>query len=151
LAFFDGAAQNHGTCSGAGGIIKLSSNKVYKWFFNCGKGTNTKAELLGAWATLFLADHLNIHKIQILGDSKIIIDWLNHKNVLQVTTLEGWKHRTTMLVNRFTTVQFFHIFREFNIEADRLSKKALLAPEGIISLQLWTGASAGPIRQINIY
>jgi len=48
LACFDGAAQINGTCSGAGGIIKLSSTKVYKLYYNCSKGTNTKTELLGA-------------------------------------------------------------------------------------------------------
>jgi ribonuclease HI len=136
VAFFDGAAHNQGTCSGAGDIIRTSPNKVYKWFFNCGKGTNTKAELLGAWVTLYLADQLNFHKIQVLGDSKIIIEWLNQKNVLQVSTLEGWKLRIASLVNRFSSVQFFHIYREYNMEADWLSKKALIAAEGIISLQL---------------
>jgi len=137
LACFDGTAQDNGTCSGVGGIIKLSSTKVYKWYFNFDKGTNTKVELFGVWETLFLADHLTIHKIQILGDSKIIIDWLNRKSALQVISLEGWKHITVMLVNRFSIVHFFHIFWEYNKEADRLSKKALLALKGIISLQLW--------------
>jgi hypothetical protein len=106
---------------------------------------------LGAWVTLYLVDQLNFHKIQVLGDSKIIIEWLNQKNVLQVSTLEGWKLRIASLVNRFSSVQFFHIYREYNMEADWLSKKALIAAEGIISLQLWTGALAGPIRQIKVY
>jgi len=151
LACFDGTAQINGTCSDAGGIIKLYFTKVFKWYFNCGKGTNIKVELLGAWATLYLTDLLSIHKIKILGDSRIIIDWLNHKSALLVTSLEGWKQRTIMLANKFLVVQFIHIFREFNKEADKLSKKALLAPEGIICLQLWTGDSTGLHRHISIY
>jgi ribonuclease HI len=44
-----------------------------------GKGTNTKAELMGAWASLFIAKHLDILDIQLLGDSKVIIEWLKKK------------------------------------------------------------------------
>jgi ribonuclease HI len=40
-----------------------------------GKGTNTKeVELMGVWATLTIAHHLSYPKLQILGDSKVVID-----------------------------------------------------------------------------
>jgi len=71
---FDGATQINGQCSGVGGIIKLFASTIYKWYLNCGVGTNTKAELMGAWATLFIENLLSIHKLQILGGSKVIID-----------------------------------------------------------------------------
>jgi hypothetical protein len=50
-------------------------------------------ELLGSWDTLFLTNLLALPKIQILGDSKVIIDWLNEKSELRVSSLEGWKKR----------------------------------------------------------
>jgi ribonuclease HI len=93
VACFDGATQANGLCSGVGGIIKLSATTIYKWYLNCGVGTNTKAELMGVWATLFIANYLSIHKLQILGDSKVIIDWLNNKSDLRVSSIEGWKQR----------------------------------------------------------
>jgi hypothetical protein len=74
LASFDGAAKSDGTCSGAGGILQESAWMAYKWYFNCGIGSNTKAELLGAWTTLYIANLLTLNKLQILGDSKVIID-----------------------------------------------------------------------------
>jgi hypothetical protein len=52
VACFDGAAKEDGQCCGAGGTIRLSSSLIHKWYMNCGPGTNTKVELLGAWATL---------------------------------------------------------------------------------------------------
>jgi ribonuclease HI len=73
---------------GAGGVIKLPDSTVYRWFINCGIGTNTKAELMGVWATLILAKQWNIQKIQILGDSKVVIDWLNHRGKLQAIDIE---------------------------------------------------------------
>jgi hypothetical protein len=48
---------------------------------------------MGAWATLHLANLLALPKIQILGDSKVIIEWLNERSDLRVSSLEGWKKR----------------------------------------------------------
>ena len=74
LACFDGAALLTGDCFVAGGIFKSHASRVTKWYINCRVGTNTKAKLLGLWATLTLASLWAIDKIQILGDSKVIID-----------------------------------------------------------------------------
>jgi hypothetical protein len=60
LAFFDGASMDRGSNCGAGGTIFCSDLTKYRWHFNGGAGTNTKAELLGAWASLFLAKKLDI-------------------------------------------------------------------------------------------
>jgi ribonuclease HI len=76
-----------------GGLIKTSSNTVIKWTFNCGCGTNTREELLGAWATLSLVVRLNIDVLQVIGDSKIIIEWLKEKGRLHVASLMGWMDR----------------------------------------------------------
>jgi hypothetical protein len=47
IGWFDGAAQENGNLSGAGGVIKVNEDTSYKWIFNCGPRTNTRAELLG--------------------------------------------------------------------------------------------------------
>jgi hypothetical protein len=47
IACFDGASISGGLICGAEGVIKLPESTVYKWFINCGNGTNTKAELMG--------------------------------------------------------------------------------------------------------
>jgi ribonuclease HI len=74
IAWFDGAAQLDGNQCGAGGVLKSPDLTVYRWVYNCGGGTNTRAELLGVWATLMLASHLSFHRLQVLGDSKVVID-----------------------------------------------------------------------------
>jgi hypothetical protein len=89
LAWFDGAAKSDGSMCGAGGIIKVQKETVYKWKLNCGKGTNTKAELMGAWASLWIAEFLKLFDLHLLGDSKVVIDWLKKEGSLQVGTLGG--------------------------------------------------------------
>jgi ribonuclease HI len=79
VAFFDGASEAGGSNCGAGGVIKSCTSRAYRWYLNCGEGTNTKAELMGAWAALFMAKFLDILDIQLLGDSKVVIDWLKQK------------------------------------------------------------------------
>jgi ribonuclease HI len=109
-----------------------------------GTGTNMKAELLGAWASLILASRLHINELLLLGDSKITIDWLNGRADFQVADLESWKERTraaTKLINKLT---FSHIYREQNNEADILSKKALFLPSGHICYTRWEEGNEGP-------
>jgi hypothetical protein len=60
-----------------GGVIRVNSHTKYKWLLNCGQGTNTREIFLGVWALLFLALRLHIYDLQVVGDSKIIIDQLN--------------------------------------------------------------------------
>jgi len=82
IVFFYGEAQSDSKHCGAGGVIKTPNSTIYRWLYNCGEGTNTKVELLGIWATLTLATHLALSKLQALGDSKVIIEWLNNRGRL---------------------------------------------------------------------
>jgi hypothetical protein len=91
VAWFDGAAQQKEGICGAGGKIVINNSTSYSWTFNCGKGSNTKAELLGAWASLILASRLSLQDLLMLGDSRIVIDWLNKRGAIQVAALESWK------------------------------------------------------------
>jgi len=74
LAWSDGVAQLDGISCGAGGVIKTPDLIVIRWIYNCGRGTNTRGELMGAWATLMLADYLSLHRIQVMVDSRVVID-----------------------------------------------------------------------------
>jgi ribonuclease HI len=74
ICWFDGAAQVNGTLCGAGGVIKTIGKTSYRWTLNCGQGSNTRAKLLGVWASLTLTLRLNIICLHVLGDSNIVID-----------------------------------------------------------------------------
>lgn len=156
MTYFDGPSITRVSNCGARGSIKCLDSPDYKWYFNCGDGTNTKSELLGTWATLTISKHLDIHYIQILGDSilgdsKVTIDSLNKKWNLQVINIEGWKLIIWDLVASFQGICFQHIFRESNENADKLSKKALLASKGRLSYFTWDGETTGPTLHIDIF
>jgi hypothetical protein len=71
IAWFDGEAQHKGEKIGAGGKIMINNNTFYFWTFNCGQGTNTKDELLGAWVSLALAIRLSILVFLLLGIQRL--------------------------------------------------------------------------------
>jgi ribonuclease HI len=103
VGWFDGEAMSSGLNSGVGGVIRTHDNHTFKWTINCGPGTNTRVELLGAWELLTLASRLSISEITVQGDSKIIIEWLRGKGRLQVISLECWKDRLEELKKNSST------------------------------------------------
>jgi len=124
IVWFDGVAKSSGNNCGAGGKIRISGHKSYKWFFNCGTRTNTKADLLGAWTLLTLTSRLSILEIHVQGDSKIIIEWLKGKGHLQMASLECSKDHLREIIKHFQKISFAHVYRDNNKVADNLSKHA---------------------------
>jgi hypothetical protein len=61
----------------------------------------------------------------VLGDSSVIVNWINLNCNLRSIHIEGWKQKTRELYNSFTDIKVQHISRSHNTEADALSKRAL--------------------------
>jgi len=110
---------------------------------NCGNGKHKKAKLLGVWETLTVAHHLSLTKLQILGDSKVVIDCLNKKGELHVCTIEGWKTKVHGLLKLFHDISLQHIYKTHNIEAEILSRKSYMEPKGRITYYSWENSIEG--------
>lgn len=88
----------------------------------CGKGTNKKGELMDLLCLHYFSQLKCISNLQIVGYSKIIIDWLSKKCKLQVVVLEAWKQKVEELVLQFSFLDNQHIYREHTTEDNDLSK-----------------------------
>jgi len=128
IGFFDGVVVND--ICGVGIFVKLSFVHSYKVDFAGGKGNNMKAEILGLWGLLFLAQRLSISNLMVVGDSKVTINWINDFSNLNLIYLHSWKEQIRSLKAGFEDIHFMHIHREFNTMADQLSKKSLDSPLG---------------------
>jgi len=106
---------------------------------------------LRAWASLTLAIRLSIFELHLLGDSKIIIEWLNRRGTLQAIALECWKERIKETLLHFRDITFTHIYREENMVADTLSKKALSNMLGYIAYNQWEDGNEGPTHYLNLF
>jgi len=87
LGWFDGSSLDSFMKCEAGGVIKIDDFVSYHWNLKCGRSTNTCGELMGVWALLLMVSRLHIDHIQVFGDSKIIINWLENKCRIQVAGL----------------------------------------------------------------
>ena len=127
--FIDGASKCQ--LAGVGYCIYINDGHHMEFSLGVGQGTNTKAELLSLWAILFTSHMMGIPMTQIYGDSLVIINWANGSTALSPTDLVHWCRETKKLFTSFQPLSFTHIYREHNRLADRLSKDALMFPQGI--------------------
>ena len=125
--FFDGATAN--ISSGVGLCLYLNESHSFEFALGVGTCTNTKVELIALWALLHITQSMGILKLNIFGDSAIIISWAKGIAALNPPALSHWCMDTRRLISCFHHLSFCHIFHEHNQLADKVSKSALsLAP-----------------------
>jgi hypothetical protein len=98
-----------------------------------------------------LAHRLSITNFHVIGDSKIVIGWINNKGSLQAISIDCWKDRIEELFKFFSVITFAHVYREENITADILSKKALTAHPRAIAYNKWVDGHEGPRYFLKLY
>jgi hypothetical protein len=54
--------------------LKFNTQHFFKAHFDVGVGTKTKAELLGLWGLLSIANGCHIQDLMVVGDSRVVID-----------------------------------------------------------------------------
>ena len=74
MGFFDGEAQIG--IGGARMILYISWNHFFHMAMGCGRCSNTKDELLALWGLLHVASTIGLPRLTLLGDSKVLIEWV---------------------------------------------------------------------------
>jgi len=149
VGFFDGAAQGH--LGGVGcRILRSQSHHIDLWMGieDC---TNNCAEIIALWLCLFWARILHINDIRIFGDSRVIIDWFNHKSMIHTLSLQHWCRTIRDILPHYTCVTVRHTYRENNEDADRLSKKALGGHRGLLNIEETRGSTIYRTEQIKLF
>jgi len=123
VGFFYGAAQ--GLLGGVGCRLMISLHHSFNLWMGIEACTNNFSEIVALWTCLYWANHLGICDIRIFGDSRVAIDRINCKADIHSIFLQHWCLRIKDLLTHFTGTSFQHIFRENNMEADRMSKRGL--------------------------
>lgn len=123
-AYFDGSAQELGC--GGGAILHLSDTHSFKIQMGLGRGTNNYAEFLTAKFLIQYALHKHCTHLQLFGDSRLIVNWINKKHICNAYTLKHILDEIHRLITSFDSFTCHHIYREWNIVADHLSKEAAI-------------------------
>ena len=60
----------------------------------------------------------------------MIINWAKEESTLAIVNLEAWSNNTKHLFSSFPYVDFSHVYREYNMRVDTLSKDGILMAPG---------------------
>ena len=102
-----------------------------------GRATDTKADLMALWATLKIAKDKRISKLNIHGDSKTVIEWAQERNTIRAPHLQNILRTFRSMLPCFAALNFNHVCREYNSEANVLSKQALVIQLGVIEGEMF--------------
>ena len=126
---FDGACRgNPSNTIGTGAILYGENNIVADTSsrkYEVDEGTNNVAEYLSLIDGLRLAQTNNVKNILVEGDSQLIINQITDVYKVKSSKLVYYHNVVKTLIKSFDQVEFRHILREFNKEADQLANKAL--------------------------
>jgi ribonuclease HI len=130
LGYFDGASQGHPPKCGVGVVLYFNNSHYLFIRYAPGHGSNKKFEFISLWTLLETKKSKDVRKLQVMGDSKLVIDWVRQKNEVQDLTLATLMRDIRLDSYYFEWLDFHHIPREINEKANALSKEALLLPSG---------------------
>jgi len=128
-AYSDGAAHDDGC--GRGAILHISTRHSYSLLMGLRQGTNNFTKLSVAMHIIQFDLEKNCHALQLFGDSKIVCDWLIKTSCCWSFSLRHILDETLRLLTHFEFFTCNHIYREWNIDANHLSKEATLWESGI--------------------
>lgn len=134
-AYFDEASQGDPPLGGVGGILHLSETIKLCIKYAPGQASNSRVELEALWAVLKVTQSKLILRIQMYGDSKMVIDWAKEKRHIIETHLQYFLIEIRSLVSSFEFVSYTHIYRELNSKVDLLSKMELVLQLEVIEVE----------------
>jgi ribonuclease HI len=134
-AFFDGASQGVPPRGGARGGIFLTQNHTLSFKASTGPSTNNQSELSTLKLALLLAKEKWLTHLQIMGDSQIVIKWMDGKVKLGNFLLQPLFKDVKHLQSTFSRITFAHVYKENKMEVDRISKDGLNLQEGIWEIE----------------
>ena len=86
-----------------------------------GCGSNTRFEILALWGLLYFASKRHVPDLQVMDNSRVIVNWAPGKHIIQTVKLEHRMRLVKRLFCSFNTIDFNHINKEFNSMDDILS------------------------------
>ena len=125
--FFDGASKGNPGQAGGGGIIFEPTGKIHlSYAWGLGHASNNQAEILVLWKGLIQARNLNIQKINIFGDSKLIIKAVHTKKIPSDIHLGQIFRKVSLLLSHFRIYKAQHVLRNLNSLADAEANQGVL-------------------------
>ena len=126
VAFCDGGARGNPGPAGIGVSIKGSRSKVLAEISEAiGHATNNVAEYTAVKRALERAAELGAAEVEIVTDSKLLVEQLNGNFRVKNPTLQRFHAEVRAAARGFRSVTYRHVRREKNVRADELVNLAI--------------------------
>lgn len=122
--YCDGSCRGNPGDAGIGCLIVLN-NKEIEISEYIGKTTNNIAEYTALIRGLEEILRYGATEIDIFSDSELLVKHIKGSYRVRNKKLIPLYNKVKDLLNKFKKYQIFHIYREENLRADNLAKKAL--------------------------
>ena len=146
---FDGASRGNPGEAGAGALLrrKRDDRIVEELLEYLGRErTVNEAEYAALCLGLRKAVELGITKIDVRGDSKLIVNQVDGSFKLKSANLKSMHAEAVALKEKFDEFKISHVKREFNKHADQLANMAVdfgLSPNKVAGSGFMSGGSGG--------
>ena len=110
---------------GAGCVLFTSEAITFPFKLDLGMHSINWAELKALAPLLIIALEKGLEGLQVFGDSELKIDWEKGKSEMHNLFLQPVLDQINILMGRFYILPFIHVYKEHNMQADRLSKQNL--------------------------
>ncbi len=122
----DGGARGNPGPAGIGVVIKNDQGLIIQSFGGyLGEATNNVAEYMALIRALEAVAALGASDVHVNMDSELVVKQMQGKYKIKEPTLQELAKQVFALQNKFKTVTFTHVRREFNKEADKLVNEAI--------------------------
>ncbi len=127
IASIDGACSGNPGDASIGVVIKdkkgLYQETISKYI---GQATNNVAEYSALVAALKKAHKLGAQKLFVKSDSELVVKQIKGIYKVKNETLQALNLQALSLINKFELFTIEHVRREYNKEADKLAKQAIV-------------------------
>ena len=131
--FFDGVAKGNLGRVGVGGVILNPDGiRIHNFAWGLGIASNIQVEALALFQGLKLLKVLNIREANVIGDSQVIIKTMVSHSKPMDLRLARVIFIITDLGDSFQNLNFYHVLRANNKEADIEANKAALLTAGAL-------------------
>jgi ribonuclease HI len=121
----DGAARGNPGPAAWAYVIQHDGQAILEENGPVGQATNNVAEYTALMKALAKAAELKASTVHIRSDSELLVKQMNGQYKVKNPRLRELYQEANQLARQFDRVEFSHVYREENLEADRLCNEAL--------------------------
>ena len=123
---------NHGLVGASGLIFHSKGNKIKEYSWGIGKQTNNSAEWIALIKGLELERNIGIEELVVFGDSMTVVKEAKNLMKKRKNLVTKTHHILKCMVNKYKAINFLHLLRANNQQADIMANKGVDLDCGVL-------------------